>query len=72
MVKSKPFRPCNPEQTLLLPPSPVHCLSQNHMDFCLLDLAAEFDLEAIHGYYRQKYPWSEKAYGPRMMMVLIR
>jgi len=71
MVKPKSFRPWNPEQTLLLPPSPVDWLPANHLVFFLLDLAAELDLEAIHAVYRQKDPRGEKAYEPRMMVVLL-
>ncbi|QEY33230.1 IS1182 family transposase [Synechococcus sp. RSCCF101] len=71
MVKPKSFRPWNPEQTLLLPPSPVEWLPENHLVFFLLDLAAELDLEAIHAVYRQKDPRGEKAYDPRMMVVLL-
>ena len=71
MVKPKSFRPWNPEQTLLLPPSPVDWLPENHLVFFLLDLAAELDLESIHALYRQKDPRGEKAYDPRMMVVLL-
>jgi len=71
MVKPKSFRPWNPEQTLLLPPSPVEWLPENHLVFFLLDLPAELDLEAIHAVYRQKDPRGEKAYEPRMMVVLL-
>jgi transposase len=71
MVKPKSFRPWNPEQTLLLPPSPVDWLPENHLVFFLLDLAAELDLEEIHAFYRQKDPRGEKAYEPRMMVVLL-
>jgi transposase len=71
MVKPKSFRPWNPEQTLLFPPSPVDWLPENHLVFFLLDLAAELDLEEIHSVYRQKDPRGEKAYDPRMMVVLL-
>ncbi len=71
MVKPKSFRPWNPEQTLLLPPSPVDWLPENHLVFFLLDLADELDLEVIHAVYRQKDPRGEKAYDPRMMVVLL-
>lgn len=71
MVKPKSFRPWNPEQTLLLPPSPVDWLPENHLVFFLLDLAAELDLDEIHAVYRQKDPRGEKAYEPRMMVVLL-
>jgi len=71
MVKPKSFRPWNPEQTLLLPPSPVDWLPENHLVFFLLDLAGELDFEKIHAVYRQKDPRGEKAYEPRMMVVLL-
>ena len=71
MVKPKSFRPWSPEQTLLLPPSPMDWLPENHLVFFLLDLAAELDLEEIHAFYRQKDPRGEKAYEPRMMVVLL-
>ena len=51
MKKSKTFRPWNPEQTLLLPPSPVEWLPANHLVFFLLDIAAELDLSAIYAVY---------------------
>ncbi|MGB5136653.1 MAG: hypothetical protein WBN89_15945 [Prochlorococcaceae cyanobacterium] len=46
MSKPKPFRPWNPEWTLLLPPSPVEWLPEHHLVFFLLDLAAELNLSA--------------------------
>ena len=39
--------------------------------FFLLDLAAELDLEDIHAVFRHKAPQGEKAYEPRMMVVLL-
>ena len=69
MVKPKSFRPWNPEQTLLLLPSPVDWLPENHLVFFLLDLAGELDLEEIHAVYLQKDSRGEKAYDPRMMVV---
>jgi transposase len=71
MVKPKSIRPWKPEQTLLLPPSPVYWLPENHLVFFLLDLDAELDLGAIHAVYRHKDPRGEKAYDPRMMLVLF-
>jgi hypothetical protein len=47
MSKPKTFRAWNPEQTLLLPPSPVAWLPANQLVLFLLDLAAELDLSAI-------------------------
>ena len=71
MVKPKSFRPWNPEQTLLLPPSPVDWLPENQLVLFWLDLAGELDLEEIHAVYRQKDPRGEKAYEPRMLVVLL-
>lgn len=68
---SKTFRPWNPEQRLLPPPSPVDWLPENYLVFFLLDLVDELDLAEIHAYYGQKDPPQEKAYDPRMMVVLL-
>jgi transposase len=71
MSKPKTFHPWNPEQTLLLPPSPVEWLPANHLVFFLLDLAAELDLSAIYAVYEARDPRGVKAYEPRMMVVLL-
>jgi len=71
MRKAKTFRPWNPEQTLLLPPSPVEWLPENHLVFFLLDLASELDLSAIYAVYEARDPRGVKAYEPRMMVVLL-
>jgi transposase len=71
MSKPKTFRPWNPEQTLLLPPSPVEWLPANHLVFFLLDLAAELDILAIYAVYEARDPRGVKAYEPRMMVVLL-
>ena len=71
MSKPKTFRPWNPEQTLLLPPSPVDWLPEHHLVFFLLDLAAELNLSAIYAVYEAKDPRGVKAYEPRMMVLLL-
>jgi transposase len=71
MSKAKTFRPWNPEQTLLLPPSPVEWLPKSHLVFFLLDLASELDLSAIVAVYESRDPRGVKAYDPRMMVVLL-
>ncbi|QPN70104.1 IS1182 family transposase [Synechococcus sp. CBW1108] len=71
MRKAKTFRPWNPEQTLLLPPSPVDWLPEHHLVFFLLDMAAELDLSAIYAVYEARDPRGVKAYEPRMMVVLL-
>lgn len=71
MSNLKTFRPWNPEQTLLLPPSPVEWLPANHLVFFLLDLASELDLSAIYEVYAARDPRGVKAYEPRMMVMLL-
>jgi hypothetical protein len=56
--------PLESRTDLLLPPSAVDWLPENHLVFFLFDLAAELDLEAIHAINRQKDPRGEKAYEP--------
>ena len=43
----KTFRPWQPEQTTLLPPSPSDWLSDDHQLYFLLDLVDELDLSQI-------------------------
>lgn len=71
MSKPKTFRPWNPEQTLLLPPSPVEWLSEHQLVFFLLDQASELDLSAIYAVYEARDPCGVKAYEPRMMVLLL-
>jgi transposase len=66
---SKTFRPWNPKQTLLMPPSPVDGLPVNLLVFFLLDMAAELDLGEIHTYFWHEDLSGEKTYDPRMMVV---
>ena len=58
MQKSKTFRPWQPEQTTLLPPSPREWLSEAHQVYFLLDLVDELDLspDPRSG---QRSPWEE-------------
>ena len=71
MSKPKTFRPWNPEQTLLLTPSPVEWLPENRLVFFLLDLAAELDRSAIGAVDEARDPRGIKAYEPRMMVLLL-
>jgi hypothetical protein len=45
--KPKPFRPWQPDQTALLPPSPRDWLADEHQVYFLLDLVDELDLTEI-------------------------
>ena len=67
----KTFRPWQPEQTTLLPPSPREWLSGDHQVYFLLDLVDELDLSAILIPAQAKDPRGEKGFDPRMMTMLL-
>jgi transposase len=71
MAKPKSFRPWQPGQTSLLPPSPSDWLSADHQVYFLLDLVDELDLSAILTPARAKDPRGEKGFDPRMMTLLL-
>ena len=71
MQKRKTFRPWQPEQTTLLPPSPREWLSADHQVYFLLDLVDELDLSAILIPAQAKDPRGEKGFDPRMMTMLL-
>jgi len=71
MQKPKTFRPWQPEQTTLLPPSPREWLSADHQVYFLLDLVDELDLSAILLPAQAKDPRGEKGFDPRMMTLLL-
>ena len=71
MQKPKTFRPWQPGQTTLLPPSPSDWLSADHQVYFLLDLVDELDLSAIVIPAQAKDPRGEKGFDPRMMTLLL-
>ena len=71
MQKPKTFRPWQPGQTSLLPPSPSDWLSADHQVYFLLDLVDELDLSAIVIPAQAKDPRGEKGFDPRMMLLLL-
>ena len=71
MQKPKSFRPWQPEQTTLLPPSPREWLSPDHQVYFLLDLVDELDLSEILLPAQAKDPRGEKGFDPRMMLLLL-
>ncbi len=70
MQKPKSFRPWQPEQTTLLPPSPSDWLSDDHQVYFLLDLVDELDLSQVLIPAQAKDPRGEKGFDPRMMTML--
>jgi transposase len=71
MQKPKSFRPWQPDQTSLLPPSPREWLADDHQVYFLLDLVDELDLSQILGPAEAKDPRGEKGFDPRMMTMLL-
>ena len=71
MHKPKSFRPWQPDQTSLLPPSPREWLAGDHQVYFLLDLVDELDLSQILGPAEAKDPRGEKGFDPRMMTMLL-
>jgi len=67
---SKTYRPWNPNQQYLLPPSVQDWLPENDLVYFVLEVASELDISAI----TQKYEQEERGfppYNPRMMMALL-
>jgi len=71
MQKSKSFRPWQPDQTTLLPPSPREWLAEDHQVYFLLDLVEELDLSEILIPAQAKDPRGEKVCDPRMLRMLL-
>jgi transposase len=68
---AKSYRPWDPTQTFLLPPSPMEWLPENHLAYFVLDLCAELDLRAIERVLQERDPRGERPYSPRMMTSLL-
>lgn len=67
---AKTYRPWQPGQALLLPPSPRDWLAEDHLAYFVLDTVGELDLSAITAPYEKElrgYP----PHHPRMMVTLL-
>lgn len=67
---SKTYRPWNPDQQWLLPPSPRDWLPEGDLVYFVMDVVGQLDLSAITDYYERSdrgYP----PYHPRMMVTLL-
>jgi transposase len=66
----KTYRPWNPNQRWLIPPSTQDWLPENDLVYFILDVVNELDISAI----AQKYEQEERGYPPfhpRMMVALL-
>ena len=67
---SKTYRPWNPDQAWLLPPSPSDWLPENHLVYFLLDVVRELDISSIKARYEREdrgFP----PFHPQMMVALL-
>jgi transposase len=67
---SKTYRPWNPDQPWLLPPSPKAWLPEGDLVYFVMDVVRELDISAITAYYERSdrgFP----PYHPRMMSMLL-
>jgi transposase len=71
MPTRKTYRPWNPEQSFLLPPSPAEWLPEGHLAYFILDVVRELDLSAIEAPIQEKDPRGERPYDPAMMLALL-
>ena len=67
----KTYRPFNPEQSFLLPPSPAEWLPESHLAYFVLDLLADKDLSAFERVMQAKDARGERPFAPRMMLGLL-
>jgi transposase len=68
---SKHYRPWAPEQSFLLPPSPMEWLPKGHLAYFVLDVVGELDLTAIEAAIHEKDPRGTRPYAPQLMTALI-
>jgi len=65
------FRPYDPDQTFLLPPSLRDWLPEDHLAYFISDTVDELNLSAITGPYKMADSRGQPAYHPRMMSKLL-
>jgi transposase len=67
---AKKYRPYNPEQQFLLPPSLQDWLPEGHLAYFLSDLVDDLDLSRIESVYEQE-DRGQPPYNPRMMTKIL-
>jgi hypothetical protein len=63
---TKEYRPWTPEQTFLLPQSPMEWLPEGHLAYFVLELVRELDLSAIEDAIQSKDGRGTRPYSPRL------
>ncbi len=67
----KSYRPWEPRQSFLLPPSPLDWLPEGHLAYFILDLVGQLDLSGIEDPIQDKDPRGTRSYNPIMMTALL-
>lgn len=70
-MAGKSYKPWNPEQSFLLPPSPLEWLPEGHLAHFILDVVGELDLSAIEQAYQAKDARGTRPHNPVMMTALL-
>ncbi len=67
----KTYRPWEPHQTYLLPPSTKDWLPEGHLAHFVLEVVEELDLSAIEQVLQDADPRGTRPFAPRMMVALL-
>lgn len=68
---TKEYRSWVPEQSYLLPPSPMDWLPEGHLAYFVLELVGELDVSRIEEAIQSKDGRGTRPYSPRMMTSLL-
>ena len=71
MSRDKKYRPWEPRQGFLLPPSPLDWLPEGHLAFFILELVEQLDLGEIERVIQSKDARGTRPYSPGMMTALL-
>src|SRR6266581_3386201 len=65
------YRPYQPEQNYLLPPSPSDWLPEKHLAFFISEVVDEMDLSAFYGRHEEADPRGNQSFHPAMMLKIL-
>jgi len=66
----KPYKPYEPEQSLLFPPNIKDWLPESHLAYFVSDVVDQLDLSEIEAYYEKDFR-GQPPYNPRMMTKVL-
>ena len=70
-MTSKKYRPWNPDQAYLFPPSMRDWLEEDHLVYRLLDVVESLDIRSVSHSIHAKDARGARPYNPRMMPALL-